>query len=314
MCKSKSIGGQALIEGVMMRGPKFIAVAVRKPDGGIQTKVEPIPEVYSKGIFQYPIIRGIGALVSSMSIGIGALTYSADIAGYAEEDSKFDKWIRAKFGENAENILKVIAIASSFILAIAVFGVLPTLISALLKNWTDNAIILSAMEGIVKLVIFLSYIFFISKIGDVHRVFEYHGAEHMSIHCLEAGLDLTPDNVKKFSPIHERCGTSFLIYLMILSIAIYSFIPWSSLSNRVLIKILLLPVISGLGYEVLKLNARVNNPFLKFLSKPGLWVQKITTQVPDEAQIQVAIASLKSVLSAEGMEEGHIDCGCEHAQ
>lgn len=313
MCKGKSIGGQALIEGVMMRGPKYIGIAVRKPDGDIQTKVETIPEIYSKGIFQYPVIRGIGALISSMSIGIGALTYSADMAGYAEEDSKVDKWVRKKFGDRSENILKAIAITSSFLLAIAVFGILPTLISALLKNWTNHALVLSVAEGVVKLVIFLAYIFFISKIDDVHRVFEYHGAEHMSIHCLEAGLELTPDNVKRFSPIHERCGTSFLIYLMILSITIYSFIPWNSLANRVLIKILLLPIISGLGYEVLKLNARVNNPILKILSKPGLWVQKITTQVPDEAQIQVAIASLKSVLSAEGMEEDSFECACEHS-
>lgn len=302
MCKNKSIGGQALIEGVMMRAPKHIGIAVRRPDGGIETKIDTIPEVYSNSFFKLPIIRGIGALISSMSIGISALTYSADVAGYEEEDSKFDKWIRSKFGDRSEKVLKAITIFSSFAIAILVFGILPTLISSFLKNWTQSQILLSISEGVVKILIFLGYIYFISKISDVHRVFEYHGAEHMSIHCLEAGLELTPNNVKRFSPIHERCGTSFLIYLMIISITVYSFIPWNSISFRVLIKILLLPLISGIGYEVLKLNAMVNNPFLKFMSKPGLWVQKITTQQPDEKQIEVAIAALKTVLEAENMQ------------
>lgn len=302
MCKNKSIGGQALIEGVMMRAPNYIGIAVRKPDGGIQTKVDKIPEVYSNSFFKLPIIRGIGALISSMSIGISALTYSADVAGYEEEDSKFDRWIRDRFKDRSEKVLKGITIATSFALAILMFGILPTFLSAFLKSWTQNQVVLSMSEGIVKIILFLSYILFISRISDVHRVFEYHGAEHMSIHCLEAGLELTPENVRKFSPIHERCGTSFLIYLMIISITVYSFIPWDSVSFRVLIKILLLPLISGIGYEVLKLNAKIDNAFLKIMSKPGLWVQKITTQQPDEKQIQVAIAALKTVMEAEGME------------
>lgn len=311
MAKRCNIGGQALIEGVMMRGVRATAIAVRRPDGGIEIKCEPTPEIYNKKIFKYPIIRGIGALISSMSIGINALAYSAEVAGFEEEeDSKFDKWVKDKFGEHSNKILTGISIAISLGLAILMFTILPTFISAFLKNVIKSSIMLSFIEGIIKLTLFLGYIYAISKMKDIKRVFEYHGAEHMSIHCLEAGLELTPDNVKKFSPIHERCGTSFLVYFMLLSILLYSFISWSSIAYRVVLKILFLPVIAGLGYELLKFNAGVSSKFMEAISKPGLWLQKITTQPPHTDQIEVAIAALKAVLNFEKDAKG--DESCKH--
>lgn len=300
MAKVCNVGGQALIEGVMMRGVNHISIAVRQPDNSIVVKVEEIPKFYQNKIFKLPILRGIIALISSMTIGIDALSYSAEMSGNAEEETKFDKYIKEKFKDKSNMVLTFISVFISIFLAIIIFGIVPTFMSNFFKSIIKNSFILSMIEGLFKLFIFLTYIFLISKLNDVHRVFEYHGAEHMSIHCLEEGLELNVDNVKKFSPVHERCGTAYLIYLMILSITIYSFITWNSIFLRIFIKILLLPIIAGLGYELLKVNAyNMENKFLKILSKPGLLLQKITTQFPDDAQIEVAIAALNGILEKE---------------
>ena len=300
MAKVCNVGGQALIEGVMMRGVNHISIAVRQPDNSIVVKVEEIPKFYQNKIFKLPILRGIIALISSMTIGIDALSYSAEMSGNAEEETKFDKYIKEKFKDKSNMVLTFISVFISIFLAIIIFGIVPTFMSNFFKSIIKNSFMLSMIEGLFKLFIFLTYIFLISKLNDVHRVFEYHGAEHMSIHCLEEGLELNVENVKKFSPVHERCGTAYLIYLMILSITIYSFITWNSIFLRIFIKILLLPIIAGLGYELLKVNAyNMENKFLKILSKPGLLLQKITTQFPDDAQIEVAIAALNGILEKE---------------
>lgn len=300
MTEKISVGGQALIEGVMMRAKNKISIVVRKSNGEFvfQDKLIKNNEVISK----IPILRGIVALIGSMIVGIKALSFSAEY--FAEENDdyemgKFDKWVYDKFGDNAENIIVGISMVMALILAFLLFGLAPTFLSNLFKRYTSDRMILSALEGIMKIVIFVTYLASISRMKDIKRVFQYHGAEHKSIYTYESGKDLTVENAREFSRLHPRCGTNFVTIVLITSIIIFSFLSWDSLILRVLYKLILLPLVAGFSYEIIKLAGKSNNVIFKFISYPGMMMQKITTSEPNDSQLEVALEALKRALDNE---------------
>lgn len=297
-----SIGGQALIEGVMMRGKRTIAIAVRKPDGSIEVKVEEVTGLGLSKLLKVPLLRGVLGMISSMIIGTKALAWSAEM--YSETDasyevSGFEKWLMDKFGEKADSIIVAISMVFALVLAFFLFGALPSLLINFLRTTTDNRWILTSAEGILKIGVFIAYISAISFMKDIKRVFQYHGAEHKSIHCLENGMELTVENVKSFTTLHPRCGTSFLIIVLAVSIVVFSFLSWSNIWVRIGMKLLFLPLIAGIAYEIIKWAGKNDNALVNFVSYPGLMMQKLTTKEPDESQIEVAIAALKKVLEIE---------------
>lgn len=303
ICKNKkyaSVGGQALIEGVMMRSPSSIAIAVRKSDGEIVLKRDPV-KMTGSSFLKLPLVRGMYALISSMVVGIKALTYSAEFfeePGEAKE-TKFDLFLKRIFKEKTDDVLVFISMVFAIIMALLLFTFLPTFLIATLKAKISNPIYLSAFEGILKIFLFVGYIVLISRMNDVKRVFQYHGAEHKTIHCLESGKELTVENCREFSTLHPRCGTSFLLIVLVISITIFSFVSWSSPIMRVLWKIVLLPLVAGVSFEVLKWTGKASNSFAKVISKPGMMMQKLTTNEPDDKQLEVAIAALKHAIEDE---------------
>ena len=319
MAKEKitSIGGQAVIEGVMMRGPFKTAVAVRKPDGEIECKIDENGTKKHNWFLKLPVVRGCVSFVESLIIGMKALMFSAefvDVEGEEETESKFDKWLEDKFGDKIKDIVIYVAVFISIIMSVGLFILLPTAITqgvqavgewVGLKAAVRTGAFISICEGLVKMVIFLLYMYLISRMNDIKRVFEYHGAEHKTIACYEAGEELTVENVKKFTRFHPRCGTSFLLFVMIVSIILYALLPKFSgdeysaaarLFYRMGTRLLLLPVVAGISYEIIKLAGRSKNTCVKWMTKPGLWLQKLTTREPDEAQIETAIVSMKAVI------------------
>ncbi len=296
-----AVGGQALIEGVMMRGAKTIAMAVRKPDGEIEVKTEPIKGISTTGWMKVPFVRGILTLFSSMAVGVRALTWSAEFFGEGEmeEPSRFEKWLQAKMGKRADDILIGMSMVFAVIMAFGLFGALPTFLISLLKGVISDPVILSGMEGVLKILMFIGYVVVISQMRDIRRVFQYHGAEHKAIYCYENNLDLTVENAKKFTTLHRRCGTSFVIIVLIISITVFSFVPWSSTLMRIGIKMLFLPIIGGLSYEVIRLAGKKDNALVRLISWPGLMMQKLTTKEPDDKMLEVALASLKATLAAD---------------
>ncbi|MCK8059879.1 MULTISPECIES: DUF1385 domain-containing protein [unclassified Fusibacter] len=298
------IGGQALIEGVMMRGKKTIAMSVRKTNGEIETKLDQTSQFFNHALFKLPIIRGMVALINSMIIGVQALTYSAEFFAEADdgyEESKFDLWVKKTFKDQADNVLIGFSMIMAFGMAIIMFAVIPSVIAGFLKVKIANVMALALVEGLIKITLFVGYILLISRMKDIQRVFEYHGAEHKTIHCFESGEELTPENAQKFSRIHPRCGTSFLLFVLAISIGVFSFVTWSSIGMRIVLKILLLPAIAGLAFELIKISGKYDNFLVKFISQPGLWMQRITTREPDLKQLEVAIASMEAVLVEEGV-------------
>lgn len=297
MAKKTSIGGQAVIEGVMMRGPEKIAIAIRKPDGEIEVDVRNnLPLTKRSKMLSIPVIRGSAALIDSLGTGIKSLTYSASFFEEEEEESKFDKFLRKRLGDKAENVIMGFSLALSFIIAIAIFVGIPTYSANLIDRITQNSILKNLFEGIIRLVIFLAYIYLISKMKDIQRVFEYHGAEHKSIFCYEAGEELTPENAMKYKRFHPRCGTNFLLIVMFISILLFSFLGWPGVIMRIVSRIVFLPVVAGLSYELIKWLGRSDSRFAKVLAFPGLMLQRLTTREPDEKQLEVAIAALKAVI------------------
>ena len=309
-----SIGGQAILEGVMMRGPFKTAMAVRKPDGEIVCKVDENGTKKKNKFLSLPIVRGCVNFISSLVLGMKAIMFSAefvDLEDEEETESKFDKWLEEKFGDKIKDIVIYVAIALSLVLSVGLFILLPTAIAQgiqdLIKwlgfeDFASTGSFLSTIEGIVKMIIFITYMYLISRMKEIRRVFEYHGAEHKTIACYEAGEDLTVENVKKYTRFHPRCGTSFLLIVMIVSIIIYALLPsfneYSAIIRLLLrmgTRILLLPVVAGLSYEVIKLAGR-SNGCVRTLTKPGLWLQRLTTLEPDESQIEVAIKSMLAVI------------------
>lgn len=302
-----SIGGQAVMEGVMMRGPYKTTVAVRKPDGDIERKVEENGTKTRGKFFRLPIVRGCVNFIDSLVIGMKALMYSAefvDIEGEEDSESKFDKWLDAKFGDKIKDIVIYFSIAVSLVFSIALFMILPTFLTKGAERLgeiiphisaaTDSHLFTSLFEGIVRMAIFLGYMALVSRMKEIKRVFEYHGAEHKTIACYEAGEELTVENIKKFTRFHPRCGTSFLLFVMVVSIILFAMLPRVDMVIlRVLMRLALLPVVAGLSYELIKWAGRSKNKCVVWMSKPGLWLQKLTTREPDSLQIEVAIASME---------------------
>lgn len=290
------IGGQAVIEGVMMKNKDQYAVAVRKPDQTIETKVE-IYESLGERIpfFRIPIVRGVVNFIESLVIGMKTLTYSASFYEEGEEtqeDSQAEKATK----KGGENILMFFSVMISVILAVGLFILLPAWISEYIRRGIDNNVVVALLEGVIRLAIFLLYVFAISQMKDIKRVFMYHGAEHKTINCLEAGVPLTPENVMKFSRFHKRCGTSFLFLVMIISILFFMVINVDSAVLRIVLRLLLVPVIAGVSYEVLRLAGKNDSLIIKIISAPGLWVQRMTTREPELDMLEVAIASVEGVL------------------
>lgn len=292
-----SIGGQALIEGVMMRGPKTIATAVRKPDGEIQLKVEDLNTLAMRyRFFGLPFIRGIVGIVESMVLGTSQLMYSAEFYEDEEEDNK-ERWTQKVFKDKANDVEMGFSVVVAFILALGIFMILPNLLASIFTPYIESHVLLNLIEGIIRVIIFMIYVIWISKLDDIRRVFEYHGAEHKSIHCYENEFELTVDNVKKFPILHPRCGTSFLFMVMIISILLLSFFGWPNPLQRIVIRILMFPIIGGVSYEINRLIGRSSSKLCYALSYPGLMIQKLATvREPDDEQIEVAIAALKAVV------------------
>ena len=292
--KSSNIGGQAVLEGVMMKNGDQYAVAVRKPDGEIALQKEVYDGIVKwKKLTKIPFVRGIFSFVDSLVLGMKTLYYSASFFEEEEEEELTEKEAAKK--EKQENLIMGITMACSVVIAVAIFMVLPYLLSNLLKPFVPGRFARTVIEGIVRIVLFIVYILLISKMKDIQRVFMYHGAEHKCINCIEHGMDLTVENVRKSSKQHKRCGTSFLFFVLFVSIIVCFFITTESPVLRVLLRIALLPVIAGISYEIIRLAGNTEHPVVELLSKPGLALQNLTTKEPDDDMIEVAICSVEAV-------------------
>lgn len=291
------IGGQAVMEGVMMKNMDRYAVSVRKPDGEIEIKVEDCVSFAEKHpVFQLPILRGVVNFIESMVIGMKTLNYSASFFEDEEEDTgKLDEIAEKLMKGKGEKIVMTFVMILSLAISIGLFMVLPYLASEFLGSWIRNEYVILIVEGLIRIGIFLGYIVLISHMEDIRRVFMYHGAEHKTINCLEAGEDLTPENVKKYSRLHKRCGTSFLFIVMIISMVFFFFIRVDEIWLRVFLRLLFLPLVAGVSYEFIRLAGNSDHPLVQIFSKPGLCLQKLTTREPDESMIEVAIASVEGV-------------------
>ena len=292
--KKISIGGQALIEGIMMKSPEKYSIAVRKPDGGIDVQIFDNNKVKFQKV---PVLRGIMNFFDSLITGYKCIMHSAEIAMEDEfEEDKFDLWLKEKFGEKSGEVIAMIAGVLGTALALVLFMVLPTTIA----GWLDKLIPLgnfkTVVEGVAKLLIFVLYLWLVSRMEEIHRVFCYHGAEHKTIACYEAGEELTVENVKKYTRFHPRCGTSMMFIILIVSIIVFSFVPWKSTLGRALMKVVFLPVVVGIAYEILKYTGRHTNACTKLLAAPGLWFQRLTTNEPEDDMIEIAIASVNALL------------------
>ncbi|WP_434564773.1 DUF1385 domain-containing protein [Thermoanaerobacterium thermosaccharolyticum] len=300
--KKTDIGGQAVIEGVMMRGHNSIATAVRCGNDIIVKKdmVKPLTRKYK--ILSVPFIRGTVALIDSLIIGIKTLTYSAELVeGESEEEpSKFELFLKRIFGDKLDDVVMYFSVALSLVISIIIFFIGPTYVAGFLKRYTENTFLINFFEGVLRVAIFIAYLALISRMNDIRRVFEYHGAEHKTIHCFEHEEELTVENARKYTTLHPRCGTNFLFIVMIVSIIVFSFLKWPTLYIRIISRVLLLPVVAGISYEVIKIAGHSDNRIIAALVYPGLLLQKLTTKEPDDSQLEVAIASLKSVLEDEG--------------
>ena len=292
------IGGQAVIEGVMMKNMDRYAVTVRKPNGKIETKVEECISFAEKHpLFQLPVFRGMANFLESMVIGMKTLNYSASFYEDEEEqtESRTEQLLEKILGEKAEKIIMGIVLVFSLAISIGLFMILPYIASEALGKLIRNEYVILFMEGIIRIAIFLGYIVLISRMEDIKRVFMYHGAEHKTINCLEAGVPLTPENVDNFSRLHKRCGTSFIFIVMIISMVFFFFIRVDTIWLRIVLRLLFLPLVAGVSYEFIRLAGSSDHPLVQIFSKPGLALQRLTTKEPDHSMIEVAIASVEGV-------------------
>lgn len=291
------IGGQAVLEGVMMKNKEKYAVAVRKPDGEIEVEVETYQGLAHGSKFkELPFIRGIFNFLDSLILGTRALNYSASF--YEEEEgkeTKFDKAMDKMSGGNGEKLLSGIVTLISIMLAVGIFIVLPYFISSLFDSFIRNRSLMAIIEGVIRIALFLLYVWGISAMKDIRRLYQYHGAEHKCINCIEKGRPLTVHNVMRSSRLHKRCGTSFIFFVMLVSIVLFFFIQVDNVAEKVILRILLMPVVAGISYEIIRLAGRTDNVFIKILSAPGMWIQRMTTREPDESMAEVAIASVEAV-------------------
>lgn len=291
------IGGQAVLEGVMMKNKDDYAVAIRKPDGEIEVEVDVYRGVLCESkLKKIPFIRGIFSFLDSLILGMKTLNYSASFYEDEEaEETKLDKALNKVSGGKAENILMGFTTAFSIVLAIAIFILLPYFLSSLLSEYVRNTSLLAIIEGVIRILIFLGYVVAISLMKDIHRLYQYHGAEHKCINCIEKGRPLTVHNVMRSSRIHKRCGTSFMFFVIFVSIILFFFIRVQNPVYRVLIRIALIPVIAGISYEIIRLAGRSDNIFVKIISAPGMLLQRLTTKEPDRSMVEVAIKSVEAV-------------------
>ena len=306
-CKKTSIGGQALIEGIMMRGPKRTVMAVRKKDGSIDISERSISSFKDKyPVLKLPIIRGVAGFVESMTVGYKAMMDSAEISGYLDEEELQAEKEKAEKKNNSALMaaITIVATVLAVILSIGLFIYLPSLAFKGINYLVGGVLspLQSLFEGILKIAIFLGYMYAVSLMKDIDRVFRYHGAEHKTIFCYEAGEELTIENVKKQGRFHPRCGTSFMILMLIVSIFVTfvldAIVPWLKgiLWLRTIIKLLLVPIICGIGYELIKVCGKYDNPVTKVIAAPGLWIQRLTVKEPDDSMIEIAIAAMKEVI------------------
>ena len=309
--KSSGIGGQAVMEGIMMRNGSEYSVAVRKENGEIEVKKETYKGVGSKcKLFRLPFIRGIFSFVDSLVLGMKSLNYSASLFmedGEEEEPGRFEKWLQKKFGDKAEKVIMDLTMVISIILAMGIFMVFPTWVSTLMKPLLGNGIWMALFEGVLRIAIFIAYVGLISLMPDIKRTYMYHGAEHKCINCIEHGLPLTVENVMKSSKEHKRCGTSFLLIVMVISILFFFVIFPETLWLRLVSRILLIPVIAGVSFEFLRLAGNSDNPVVNLLSKPGLMLQGLTTKEPDEKMAEVAICAVEAVFDWKAYEEANFN-------
>lgn len=309
--KSSGIGGQAVMEGIMMRNGSEYSVAVRKENGEIEVKKETYKGVGSKcKLFRLPFIRGIFSFVDSLVLGMKSLNYSASLFmedGEEEEPGRFEKWLQKKFGDKAEKVIMDLTMVISIILAMGIFMVFPTWVSTLMKPLLGNGIWMALFEGVIRIAIFIAYVGLISLMPDIKRTYMYHGAEHKCINCIEHGMPLTVENVMKSSKEHKRCGTSFLLIVMVISILFFLVIRPETLWLRLVSRILLIPVIAGVSFEFLRLAGNSDNPVVNLLSKPGLMLQGLTTKEPDEKMAEVAICAVEAVFDWKAYEEANFN-------
>ena len=310
--KSSGIGGQAVMEGIMMRNGSEYSVAVRKENGEIEVKKETYKGVGSKcKLFRLPFIRGIFSFVDSLVLGMKSLNYSASLfmedGEEEEEPGRFEKWLQKKFGDKAEKVIMDLTMVISIILAMGIFMVFPTWVSTLMKPLLGNGIWMALFECVLRIAIFIAYVGLISLMPDIKRTYMYHGAEHKCINCIEHGMPLTVENVMKSSKEHKRCGTSFLLIVMVISILFFLVIRPETLWLRLVSRILLIPVIAGVSFEFLRLAGNSDNPVVNLLSKPGLMLQGLTTKEPDEKMAEVAICAVEAVFDWKAYEEANFN-------
>lgn len=298
-CCPTKVGGQAILEGLMMRGARSIAIAIRKPDGNIHLAIAPLkqPGAWKK----IPIVRGVVAFVDSLIVGTENLFYGADLLEKweAEKDPKEDTEEKTEKKQGLSKSAVYVSALLAICLTVGLFILLPTFILSLIsKAGLTNVVLLNLIEGLIRILIFIGYVWVCTFMEDIKKTFEYHGAEHKTIHCFENGLELTPENAQSFYTLHPRCGTSFMMFVMIISLLVFSLFGWPTLWVRVLSRLVMIPVIAGLSYELLQFTGRHDSTFVKVMSLPGIALQKITTREPSLEQLEVAIAAMKAVLPA----------------
>lgn len=296
-------GGQAVIEGVMMRGKNIYATAVRTLDGNIVVEKKENQTIFGKyKLFAYPIFRGMSAFLDSLIVGTQILMRSAAIAGLeeeTEEPSRFEKKLIDKYGSKLNDYMMYFSVAVSMVIAILLFFLFPVYLGSFFNKYLSGTYMLGIIEGLIRIIIFLLYIFLISRMKEIKRVYEYHGAEHKTINCFESGKALTIENVKNSSRMHKRCGTSFLLIVMVVSMIVFVFVRTDNIGLRMISRIVLVPFVSGISYEIIKWAGRTDSTFVKIVSAPGMCLQKLTTSEPEDGEIECAIAALVSVILEE---------------
>ena len=294
----QAVGGQALIEGVMMQSKEKRAIAVRKADGEIVIKKNKIKSwINDKNIDKIPFVRGSFILIENMIEGINSLNYSSEFFMDEEDEDKFDILIKKIFKHKANDVVLGIAMVFAILISIGMFVLTPTFIGGLFSKIISNKVILNLIEGIIRILILFTYIVIISKNKDIERTFQYHGAEHKAVYCYENNLELTIENARKFTTLHPRCGTNFLFIVMSTSIILFSFFGWPNPLARVIMRIVCIPVVAGISYEIIRFLGKYNNKLTKIVAYPGMMLQKFTTKEPDDSQLEVALAALKAVVN-----------------
>ncbi|SET50785.1 Uncharacterized conserved protein YqhQ [[Clostridium] aminophilum] len=297
--KYSGIGGQAVLEGIMMMNRNAFAVAARRSDGGIEVRKDTYHSMTEKSkLLRLPFIRGVFRFADSMIVGTKALNFSAEVYGMEEEEeepSRFEKFLDRVFGEKLEKVIMAAVMVFSFAAAIGIFMVLPLLLAGVFRKLTESETLIAFLEGLIRVLIFVTYIKLVSRMEDIRRTFMYHGGEHKCINCIEHGLPLTVENVRSSSKEHKRCGTSFLLIVMMISILVFMVVRVDGIAARIISRIVLVPVIAGISYEVLQAAGRSSSKLSDIIAKPGLCMQALTTTEPDDSMIEVAIAATEAV-------------------